>query len=213
MTTVVDILGQAISGAGVVARVVGPPGIGKSRIMNEAVTLAAERGVKVFTVSCESHTREVPFHVAARLLRAVFGISDLDEPDGRARVRARLPAANPEDLLLLDDLLGIGDPDAAPPAITPDARRRRLAALLKAGALTRTAAEQYVIEDVHWIDEVSEAMLAEFVTVVPQSRSLVLITYRPEYRGALSQTPGADHLVGAAERGRDRGAGRRVAWQ
>ena len=26
--------------------------------------------------------------------------------------------ANPEDLLLLDDLLGIGDPDAAPPAIT-----------------------------------------------------------------------------------------------
>ena len=53
----------------------------------------------------------------------------------------------------------------------------------------------YVIEDVHWIDEVSEAMLAEFVTVVPQSRSLVLITYRPEYRGALSRTPAPDHSL------------------
>ena len=51
-----------------------------------------------------------------------------------------------------------------------------------------------MIEDVHWIDEVSEAMLAEFVTVVPQSRSLVLITYRPEYRGPLSRTPGSQTI-------------------
>ena len=60
MNTVAGILDQAISGAGCVVGVVGPPGIGKSRIMREAVTLAAGRGVEVFTVSCESHTREVP---------------------------------------------------------------------------------------------------------------------------------------------------------
>jgi adenylate cyclase len=194
MNTVAGILDQAISGAGCVVGVVGPPGIGKSRIMGEAVTLATGRGVEVFTASCESHTREVPFRLMARLLRTVFGISDLDQHAGRAQVRARVPDANPEDLLLLDDLLGIGDPDVALPAITPDARRRRLAALLNAVALTRTTPAQYVIEDVHWIDEVSEAMLAEFVTVVPQSHSLVLITYRPEYRGVLSRTPGAQTI-------------------
>jgi len=194
MSTVAGILDQAISGAGCVAGVVGPPGIGKSRIAREAVRLAAGREVEVFTVACESHTREVPFLVVARLLRTVFGITDLDEHAGRVRVRDRIPGANPEDLLLLDDLLGIGDPDVALPAITPDARRRRLAALLNAAALARTTPAQYVIEDVHWIDEVSEAMLAEFVTVVPQSRSLVLITYRPEYRGALSRTPGAQTI-------------------
>lgn len=194
MNTVAGILDQAINGAGCVVGVVGPPGIGKSRIMREAMMLAAGRGVEVFTVGCESHARAVPFHLVARLLRTVFGVSDLDERAGRAQVRARIPDANPEDLLLLDDLLGIGDPDAAPPAITADARRRRLAALLNAVALTRTAPAQYVIEDVHWIDEVSEAMLAEFVTVVPQSHSLVLITYRPEYRGALSRTPGAQTI-------------------
>ncbi len=194
MNTVAGILDQAINGAGCVVGVVGPPGIGKSRIMREAVTLAAGRGVEVSTVACESHARTVPFHLVARLLRTVFGVSDLDEHAGRAQVRARILGANPEDLLLLDDLLGIGDPDAAPPAITADARRRRLVALLNAAALTRTALAQYVIEDVHWIDEVSEAMVAEFVKVVPQSRSLVLITYRPEYRGALSRTPGAQTI-------------------
>ena len=41
----------------------------------------------------------------------------------------------------------------------------------------------YVIEDAHWIDEVSESMIAEFLTVIPQTPSLVLVTYRPEYRG------------------------------
>jgi adenylate cyclase len=194
MNTVAGILEQAINGAGCVVGVVGPPGIGKSRITREAVTLAAGRGVEVFTVASESHTREVPFHLVARLLRRVFGVSNLDEHAGRAQVRARIPDANPDDLLLLDDLLGIGDPDAAAPAITADARRRRLAALLNAVALARTTPALYVIEDLHWIDEVSEAMLAEFVTVVPQSHSLVLITYRPEYRGALSRTPGAQTI-------------------
>ncbi|OSC32545.1 cyclase [Mycobacterium vulneris] len=194
MNTVSGILDQTINGAGCVVGVVGPAGIGKSRIMREAVALATGRGVEVFTVACESHTRDVPFRLVTRLMRTVFGVSGLDEPAGRARVRARIPDANPEDLLMLDDLLGIGDPHAAPPAITADARRRRLAALLNAVAVNRIAPTQYVIEDVHWIDEVSEAMLSEFVTVVPQSHSLVLMTYRPEYRGALSRTPGAQTI-------------------
>ncbi len=194
MNNVTAILDQAIDGAGCTTGVVGLPGIGKSRIVHEAKTLATARGMLVFTMSCESHTREVPFHVVARLLRTVFGLGDVDEREGRARVRATIPDANPEDLLLLDDLLGIGDPDVAPPAITADARRRRLAALLNAATLRQTASVLYVIEDVHWIDEVSEAMLADFVPIVPQSRSLVMVTYRPEYRGALSRIPGCQTI-------------------
>jgi adenylate cyclase len=184
------ILDQAIGGVGCVAGVVGLPGIGKSRMMREAMTMATDHGVNVFTVSCESHTREVPFHLMARLWRTLFRLRGVAEDAARKRVRATIRDANPEDLLLLDDLLGIGDPDAPPPAITADARRRRLAALLATAALRQTASVLCVIEDVHWIDEVSEAMLAEFVTVLPQIHSLILITYRPEYRGALTQVQG-----------------------
>ena len=84
--------------------------------------------------------------------------------------------------LLIDDLLGIGGPAATMPAISPDERRRRLTTLFVAASLAQTEPTVYVIEDAHWIDEVSESMLAEFFAVIPQTPSLVLITYRPEYR-------------------------------
>jgi adenylate cyclase len=78
--------------------------------------------------------------------------------------------------LLLEDLLGLRDVAVALHEIAADARRRRLAALVNAASLARTDPAVYVIEDVHWIDEVSESMLAEFLAVTPQTPSLVLIT-------------------------------------
>ena len=69
------------------------------------------------------------------------------------------------------------------PAIDPDARRRRLTALVNATTLARTEPALFIVEDVHWIDAVSESMLADFLTVIPQTSSMVLITSRPEYGG------------------------------
>ena len=37
-------------------------------------------------------------------------------------------------------------------------------------------------------------MLAEFLNVIPQTPSLVLITYRPDYRGVLANVPGAQTI-------------------
>ena len=65
------------------------------------------------------------------------------------------------------------------PKIDPDARRRRLTALVAAASLARRDPAVYVIEDVHWIDEVSESMLADFMAVTPQTPFLVLITSAP----------------------------------
>jgi adenylate cyclase len=187
MTTIVGMLERAINGVGCVATLVGPPGIGKSRTVGDTAKLATARGVQVYPTFCESHAREVPYRVLARLLRTVFAVRDLAPDAARSRVRARIPNANPEDLLLLNDLIGIGDAGAAVPAISPDARQRRLAALLKAAVFEPTTPTLFVIEDAHWIDEASESMLAEFIVAVLPTRSLVLITHRPEYRGALSR--------------------------
>ncbi|MDT5322149.1 MAG: hypothetical protein QOD88_4671, partial [Mycobacterium sp.] len=195
MSAVEGLLECATDGHGAVVGVVGPPGIGKSRLVREVVAIASRRGVEVFTTFCESHTSQVPFHVVARLLRAATGVEGLDGQTARDRVRDRVPDADPEDLLLLNDLLGIADPNALLPAIDPDARRRRLTALLNAASLARKVPTVYVVEDAHWIDAVSESMLVEFQTVIPQTPSLVLVTYRPEYRGALSQVAGAQTIA------------------
>src|SRR5262249_12056268 len=157
--------------------------------------LAAGRGVEVVWAFCESHTRDIPFHAVTRLLRAGTGVADLDGEAARARVREQVRGADPQDLLLLDDLLGIADPDVPPSAIDPDARRRRLTALINAAWLARTEPALFIIEDAQWIDAVSESMIADFLTVIPRTSSLVLITSRPEYQGALTRVPGAQTIA------------------
>ena len=195
MAAVEGLLDRAVDGHGAVVSVVGPPGIGKSRLVREVAAMAAARGVEVFTSFCESHTSQVPFHAVARLLRAATGVEGLDGQAARAQVRAQVPDTDPEDVVLFEDLLGIADPDVPLPRIEPDARRRRLTALLNAESLARESPAVYVIEDAHWIDEVSESMLADFFTVIPQTPSLVLLTSRPEYRGALTQVTGAQTVA------------------
>ena len=195
MSAVEGLLEGAIEGHGAVVGLVGPPGIGKSRLVREVAAMAVRRGVEVFKAFCESHTNQIPFHAVSRLLRAATGVEGLDAPLARARIRAGASDADAEDLLLFDDLLSIGDPDVALPQIDPDARRRRLTALVNAAILSRESPAVYVVEDAHWIDEVSESMLADFLTVIPQTPSLVLVTYRPEYQGALTRLPGAQTIA------------------
>jgi class 3 adenylate cyclase len=186
---------RTIGGRGGVVNVVGPPGIGKSRAARETAALAAARGVEVFWVFCESHAGDIPFHVVAQLLRTGIGVAELEGDAARMRLRARVPDADPQDVLLLDDLLGIADPEVALPAIDPDARRRRLTAMINAASLARTEPALYVIEDAHWIDAVSESMLADFLAVIPRTPSMVLITSRPEYDGALTRIHGSQTIA------------------
>jgi adenylate cyclase len=198
MSAVEGLLARAVDGHGAVVGVVGPPGIGKSRLVREVSAMAVARGVEVFTTFCESHASQIPFYAVAQLLRAITGVEGLDAQVARDRLRERVSDADPEDLALLDDLLGIADPDAVSPRIDPDARRRRLTALVNAALLARETPAVYVVEDAHWIDAVSESMLADFLTVIPQTPALVLITYRPEYRGALSRVDGGQTTALAA---------------
>jgi adenylate cyclase len=195
LTALNAMLDRAINGHGCVVGVVGPPGIGKSRIVAETTKLAAERGLPVYSTYCESHTSDVPFQAANRLLRSAWRVNGLDSDAARDVVRSRLPGAHPADLALLYDELGIRDPTDPLPDIAPEARRRRLTALVNASVVTRVEPVVYVIEDVHWMDSTSESLLTDFLTVIPRAPALVLTTYRPEYTGDLTRIPGAQTIA------------------
>jgi adenylate cyclase len=190
-----ELLDRSMSGHGGVVGVVGAAGIGKSRVVREAAAIAAARGVDVFWTFCESLASEIPFHAVSCLLRAAAGVGELNGAAARVQVRARFSGADPEDLLLLDDLLGIADPDVAPPYMDPDARRRRLTALVNGAWLARATPAVFVIEDAQWVDDISESMLADFLAVVPQTPTVVVITHRPDYRGALTRAAGAQTIA------------------
>jgi len=191
MSAIEGLLDRAIDGQGAVVGISGPAGIGKSRLTRELAAMAANRGVQVCTTFCESHTSQVPFHVVKRLFRAATGVEGLDTESARAVVASQPREVDSEDQVLFEDLLGIADPDVALPQIDPDARRRRLTAFVNAATLATQTPAVFVIEDVHWIDEFSESLLADFLSVVPQAPLLTVITSRPEYRGALAQVAGA----------------------
>lgn len=195
LASLAAMLDDAIAGTGGVVGLVGPPGIGKSRIVREVGALAAARQVAVFAAFCESHTSEIPFHAAAALLTAALEASGMDEPGVRARIRDRIPAADTDDLLLLDDLLAVSDSAAAAPRIEADARRRRLTSILSATLISQGEPTLLVIEDAHWIDEASETLLTGLLEGAVRSTSLVAVTYRPEYRGAFTKVPGAHTIT------------------
>ena len=195
ITAVTAMLDSAIDGTGGVIGIVGPAGIGKSRLVHETAAMAGRRGTAVFSTFCQSHARDIAFHAATGLLRAIFDTGGVAADTARERVRDRLSHADVEDLLLLDDLLGISEPGAGPVDIDADARRRRLSGLVKSAALARVTPTLYVIEDAHWLDDVSESMIEDLFSVLPRTHSLALLTYRPEYRGALAWTPDSRTFV------------------
>jgi adenylate cyclase len=192
-----SIIEAAAAGRGSVICVVGPPGIGKSRLCRELAYMAESDGAQVFSAVGEAHTTDVTFRVIAQLLREALQVGAQDASAARSELRTRLAGADPEDVALLEDLLGIRDPSVAVPNVSADARRRRLSALLKS-ALNRATPALYVVEDVHWIDDASESMLVDLVGVIKESSSVLAMTYRPEYTGALARTPGAHAFALAA---------------
>jgi class 3 adenylate cyclase len=192
--SIAALLDDALAGHGHVITISGPPGIGKSRISRELVELADTHGVKTYSTFCESHAKDMPFYVIARLLREVFHVSDLDDVAARGRIRARLASADPEDVQLLEDLLGVGDSGAAA-RVPADARRRRLSHLVTSELAARRDPALLIIEDVHWIDEVSETMLTEVLAMVPRTPGIAAVTYRPEYRGSLHHFADAARFV------------------
>jgi tetratricopeptide (TPR) repeat protein len=148
----------------------GEAGIGKSRLIGEAVRLAAERGF-----AC---------HAGAVLDFGAGAERDPIRALARSLVGEGFDCA-PAELALLNDLAGIAQPPELRQlvdAMDHAARHKgRLAAL---GALvTRASAAQptlLVVEDVHWADEATLEHLARLCAVVADCRALLVMTSRVE---------------------------------
>lgn len=192
MTMIASLLDDAAATGGAMA-ISGPAGIGKSRVCRELLKAARHREMASFITVCESHSREIPFRAVARLAQDFLGITDLESGTARAELRARFPSAEPADLVLLDELIGIRDPEADVPAVSAETRRRRVSALLDTAAAAYSAPIVFVVEDVHWIDAASESTLASLFDELT-TPIVVVLTYRPEYDGALSRLPGVHRI-------------------
>ncbi|MGB7870356.1 MAG: adenylate/guanylate cyclase domain-containing protein, partial [Mycobacterium sp.] len=178
------------TGRGHLVGVVGAPGLGKSRLIGEFSAMAARRGAQVVLARCEAHTTTVAFRALSRLLRAMFGVDGVSDVDARVHALAQCGGAltsGSADAQILFEVMGIADPDAPPLQVSVDGRRRRLVEVMSQAVLSRAARILFVLEDAHWIDAPSDEVLADFTGALKATSSLLVTTYRPEFRGALQQ--------------------------
>jgi adenylate cyclase len=68
-----------------------------------------------------------------------------------------------------------------------DVRRRRLIEVLGKVARGRPARTIFIAEDMHWIDSASEKVIAEFAETLSPTTSMLVVSFRPEYRGPLRE--------------------------
>ena len=183
-------LASALAGEGAVVGVVGEPGVGKSRLCHVFAEYCRGEDIEVREVHALSHTTAVPFVTVLELLRATFGITPSDDDAvARDKVATQLAALGEgiaDELALLWDFLGVGDPEHPEPRIDPEAKQRRLFAtfnlMLRARSSNRVAV--ILAEDLHWLDSGSAAFLENLVVGLTGTRTLLLTTFRPEYRPA-----------------------------
>jgi class 3 adenylate cyclase/tetratricopeptide (TPR) repeat protein len=180
-------LEQAQAGQGRAVGLVADPGVGKSRLSHEFVQHCRAEGVEVFEAQAQAHGQAIPFMPVLQMLRSFFGIGEREpEQLAREKIAGRallLDSGFNEDLPLLFDFLGVPDPDRPVPQMSAEARQRALGGIVcrLVNAPTRRKTLVLVIEDLHWIDEASNAMLAGLVESIAGTNTLGLVNYRPEY--------------------------------
>jgi adenylate cyclase len=183
-------LEQAMAGDGQVVGVVAEAGVGKSRLCLEFVERCRARGISVNEGHCPSHGKTVSYLPLLELLRGIFGIGERDgDFEARRKIAAELLVldASLDALLpLVCDFLGVRDPERPALQLPPNARQQQLVAFVRQLVKARSAREPRVllIDDAHWIDAGSDALLAQLVEAVPGTRTLVVVNFRPEYHAA-----------------------------
>ncbi|MDP9121670.1 MAG: AAA family ATPase, partial [Acidobacteriota bacterium] len=187
LATLEELAEQAAAGQGQVVGIAGEAGSGKSRLLHEFhLGLDAGPGAAL-SGRCLSYGAGVPYLPFLSMLRGAWGLQDADTPETlTVKLRRGLESlgSDPEASAYLLHLLRPGEADETLGGLEPLALQARTFAAVRQTLLAAAARHLVVIEieDLHWIDETSEELLAGFIEGLAAARVLLLLTYRSGYQ-------------------------------
>jgi class 3 adenylate cyclase/energy-coupling factor transporter ATP-binding protein EcfA2 len=185
-----NLLRQVESGRGQMIGIAGEPGIGKSRLLAEFHRQIGPGRVFWVGGRCLSYGTQIPYLLALDLLRSNWGIGEADTPEAITdKVRSGLDAVGmdaDQDGPVLLHLLEINNRDGSPALSNPEAVKEKAFEILRQLCIKASLGRPLVLvlEDLHWVDKLSEEFLGVLAQNVRDARILLLATYRPGYRPA-----------------------------
>ena len=187
LATLDETLAALARGKGGVVAVTGEAGVGKSRLIGAIGQRAEALGIRWLNARCLSYGAELAYWPLIDLVRRTADLrSDLDPGEAAMRLQILLravPNAVPYFARLLALSIPEGDDDVA--ALEPEAFRRGLHDAFTSW-LRALAAEKPVIlalEDLHWADNSTIALITEFAGVCENERAALYLIGRPESEG------------------------------
>jgi class 3 adenylate cyclase/tetratricopeptide (TPR) repeat protein len=181
---------RARAGEGQLVLVVGEPGLGKSRLIEEFHSQLVETPHTWSEWSASQLLQNTPLHPIAEWGRLRFGADApaeqrLADLEGTLRLTGLDPA---EHAPLLAPLVDIPLPPDRATNLPPEELRRKQLAAMTAWVLAGARSQPLVLafEDLHWADPTSLDLLRAFADRGAQAPLLVLATTRPEFRAPWS---------------------------
>ena len=181
---------KAAAGHGQIVGVVGEPGVGKSRLYWEFTHSEPLNGWKVLATGSASYGKATAYLPLIKLLRDYFELDERDTGEGlRELLAARLLALGEtfrQPLPAILTLLDVPVEDEAWRKLAPPERRQATLNAVKRLLLRESHAQPLLllVEDLHWIDSETQALLDSLVDSLPTARIMLLVNYRPEYQHA-----------------------------
>ena len=178
---------RARAGDGQLVLIVGEPGLGKSRLIEEFHARLSDTPHTWVEWSCSQLLQNTPLHPIAEWGRQRFGGTDLPAERRLAELEGSLSQVklNPaENVPLLAPLLDIPLPPDRAPVLAPEELRRRQLASLTNWVLAGAKVQPVVLafEDLHWADPTTLDVLRGIAERGALAPLLVVATTRPEFR-------------------------------
>jgi class 3 adenylate cyclase/tetratricopeptide (TPR) repeat protein len=208
-----DVLRRALDGAtggsGQVVAVVGQAGVGKSRLTHEFLSACRQHGTRVLTAGATPYDTLTPYHPLKELIRTWAGVHAGDMVEATLRRALAVHGGGLSGgLSALTAMLDARPSDPTWSDLDPRQRRRAMRDAVHAVLLAEAGEAPLVVlvEDLHWLDSESQAVLDDLVASIGASRLLLVVTYRPEYHDAWNAVPHHTRLAVAPLRGADASA-------
>jgi class 3 adenylate cyclase/tetratricopeptide (TPR) repeat protein len=187
MAALMEAYGKVKSRSGQVVGVVGEAGVGKSRLLVELRNRLAKEEYAYSEGRCLHYGGSMAYLPIHDILKSYFNIKEEDQEElikkkvqekvfhFEERINSALPS--------FQDLLSVEVEDDTYLQLEPAAKKIRTFEAIRDLVVCESENKPlvFVVEDLHWIDSISEEFLNYLIDWLASTHILLILLYRPEY--------------------------------